>query len=135
MKNFIKEVLGWIGNIWASPVTVCNVIFSLACGAKIVSSAGGVIELLASSNGPQANFFRTHRFAAYTCGTSIVYRDRVLMAKPRLRRHEMRHILQFQIFGVSMVILYPLASLIQRIRGKHAYSDNFFELDAKRHES
>lgn len=135
MKDLIKKVLTWVGNAWASPVTVCNVLFSLACGATLVRYADGVVELMASNDGLQASFFHKYRFAAYTLGTSIVYRDRVLMAKPRLRRHEMRHVLQFRVLGVLMIMLYPLVSLVQLLRGKSAYGDNLFELDANRHEN
>ena len=134
MKNLVKKMLAWIGNVWVCPVTVCNVLFSFVCGARIVRYNDGVVELIASDVGPQSWFFRKYRFAAYTSGTSIVYRDVAIFSKPRIYRHEMRHVLQFRILGLLMLVLYPAASGLALIIGKSPYYDNLFEVDARKHE-
>lgn len=47
-----------------------------------------------------------------------------------LRIHENRHTAQAQIFGATLLVLYPLASLLAVCQGQDFHDGNLFELDA-----
>lgn len=45
-------------------------------------------------------------------------------------RHELVHVGQFEKWGPALLLAYPTASLLARLRGGHHYRDNRFELEA-----
>jgi hypothetical protein len=68
------------------------------------------------------------RFSAITFGHVIIGRDHAALA--RCRCHERIHVLQYERWGVLLLVLYPLSSLVQLLRGRHPYRDNAFEREA-----
>jgi hypothetical protein len=53
----------------------------------------------------------------------------------KIRRHERVHVAQYERWGLLFFLAYPLSSLWQLIRGRRAYWDNHFEVEARRHSS
>lgn len=47
------------------------------------------------------------------------------------RDHEHVHVAQYERWGVVFFVAYPLASLWQVLRGRDAYWDNPFEVEAR----
>jgi hypothetical protein len=45
--------------------------------------------------------------------------------------HELVHVRQYERWGVALFIAYPAASLWQWVRGRRAYWDNPFEVEAR----
>lgn len=68
------------------------------------------------------------RFSAITFGHVIIGRDHAALA--RCRSHEHVHVRQYERWGVLLLVLYPVSSLIQLLRGRHPYRDNAFEREA-----
>jgi len=48
-----------------------------------------------------------------------------------LLSHELVHVKQWKKYGFLFAILYPMASLLALVRGKHYYRDNRFEREAE----
>jgi hypothetical protein len=46
--------------------------------------------------------------------------------------HELVHVDQWERWGPAFVIAYPLATLAALARGRHHYTDNHFEVEARR---
>lgn len=55
------------------------------------------------------------------------YRDELVW----LLSHELVHVQQWRKYGILFAILYPMASLLALIKGKHYYRDNRFEREAE----
>lgn len=134
LRKKLLDVAYWMGIVWAFPLTVLQLASCLAFGCKVIRYDRGVFELVASTTGPHAWFFKKFGFAGLTMGTCILYRTLKLSAMPRLTHHEMRHVHQYMVFGSLMVVLYPAASLYALLATGNAYSDNVFEIDASMHE-
>lgn len=52
----------------------------------------------------------------------------------RLRAHEQAHVAQYERWGPLFLVAYPLAGLAAWLRGRDAYHDNPFEVQARRAE-
>ena len=50
----------------------------------------------------------------------------------RLRAHEHAHVRQYEQWGIFFLLAYPAASVWQWLRGRRAYVDNWFEVQARR---
>jgi hypothetical protein len=68
------------------------------------------------------------RFTAITFGHIIIGLDHPLLR--HLRAHELIHVQQYERWGVLFFPLYVTSSLVQLVRGRHPYLDNFFEREA-----
>lgn len=124
--------LRWLGQLWASPLTAAGLLHGLVLGARPRGIAGGAVELVAPRRGPLPWFFRSFHVSAYTWGSVIVFRDEALRADEELRRHEQAHVRQCWALGPLMIAAYPAASLWCVLRGRRAYRDNWFEVEARR---
>jgi hypothetical protein len=69
------------------------------------------------------------RFVAITFGHVVLGRSHNELS--RLRAHEHAHVRQYERWGVLFLLLYPASSLWQLLRGRRAYLDNVFEVDAR----
>ncbi len=70
---------------------------------------------------------------AMTLGHVVIAVD--LYAHERTRRHERVHVRQVERWGPIFLPAYGLASIVARLRGRHYYFDNVFEIEAYREAS
>jgi hypothetical protein len=94
----------------------------LLCGAR----ARGVRGVLEVSGGV---FMRWLPFDAITLGHVVL--ARTPRAMRRLRRHERVHVRQCERWGPAFFPAYLLAGAWQWLRGRRAYWDNPFEIEAR----
>ncbi|MEX1167329.1 MAG: signal peptide prediction [Hydrogenophaga sp.] len=87
---------------------------------------GGVIEIAALPDAPR----RPWPFSAITLGHVIVGTHP--QALERLRAHERVHVRQCERWGPLFLPAYLLAGAWQWVRGRRAYWDNPFEVEARR---
>ena len=118
---------GWV-LLWASPTSLVGLALGLALlpfGAR-AKWVGGVLEIAAQKQAPQ----RRWPFAAITLGHVIVGTH--AMELERLRAHEQVHVKQCECWGPLFLPAYLLAGAWQWARGRRAYWDNPFEVEARR---
>lgn len=112
---------------WASPTTCVG----LAAGALALLTGGraqwrrGAIEF---HGGFWGWYFTRTGFAAMTLGHAIVGRDADCLDSAR--DHEHVHVRQVERWGPFFLPAYLLASAWAWKRGKRAYRDNVFEVEA-----
>lgn len=118
----------WALWLWASPNTLIGLGFGLLLvpfGARL-RIVDGVIEIAALLHAPR----RRWPFAAITFGHVILgTHARELQ---RLRAHERVHVRQCERWGPLFLPAYLLAGAWQWVRGRRAYWDNPFEVEARR---
>lgn len=122
-----------LGYAWAAPCTLLG----LALALPAVAFAGarwrcvqGVIEV-APGHGAAATAHRGG-FVAITLGHVVLGRSAAHLCE--LRVHEHAHVAQFERWGAVLLLAYPLAGAWQWLRGRRAYLDNPFEVQARRAE-
>lgn len=118
----------WALRLWASPNTLIGLAFGLLLvpfGARL-RIVDGVIEIAALRQAPR----RRWPFAAITFGHVILgTHARELQ---RLRAHERVHVRQCERWGPLFLPAYVLAGAWQWLRGRRAYWDNPFEVEARK---
>ena len=125
--TLIRFILTAVRYLWASPCSLIGLVgagFILLLGGD-VRSHGGV--LLASLPEPQRA--RSHRYDAITLGHVVLSRGARQLA--RLLDHELVHVRQFERWGPLLFVAYPISSFVQLLRGRDAYRDNYFEVQAR----
>jgi hypothetical protein len=119
--------------LWVLPVSLFGVLVAL-----IARSSGGTLRwvdgVLEVAGGWPAWVLRrgfpfSGTVAAITLGHVVAGVS--LEALTATRAHERAHVRQFERWGMLMVVLYPLASLLAWVRGGHPYLDNGFEREAR----
>lgn len=124
-----RALRGW-RLLWASPNSVIGLVLALAfaaVGARL-RTVDGVLEvaLAGRSRGGRSRL----PFVAITFGHVV------LGASPhdleRLRAHEHVHVRQCERWGPLFLPAYLLAGAWQWARGRRAYRDNPFEVEARR---
>lgn len=118
----------WALRLWASPTTLIGLAFGLLLlpfGARM-RLVDGVIEIAALRHAP----LRRWPFAAITFGHVILGTH--AQELQRLRAHERVHVRQCERWGPLFLPAYLLAGAWQRMRGRDAYWDNPFEVEARR---
>ena len=118
----------WALRLWASPNTLIGLAFGLLLvpfGARL-QIVDGVIEIAARPHAPR----RRWPFAAITFGHVIVGTH--AQELQRLRAHEHVHVRQCERWGPLFLPAYALAGVWQWVRGRRAYWDNPFEVEARR---
>lgn len=112
--------------LWAAPGTLVGLL--LAAVSLALPRPGGWVLVATGSRG-FARLQARRDFRAITFGHLIIRTvrrgDEATPFSDRLRRHELVHVRQWEIFGPLMLVLYPLAS----VRG---YERNPFERWARR---
>lgn len=68
-------------------------------------------------------------YAAITFGHVVIAQSEECQSL--LRTHERVHVAQYEKWGPLFFIAYPMESVLQRLRGKHPYLDNRFEVSAR----
>ena len=118
----------WASLIWASP----NTLIGLALGLPLMPFGArmyivdGVIEIASRHRQPG----RRWPFAAITFGHVVLGTHPQELQ--RLRAHERVHVRQCERWGPLFLPAYALAGAWQWVRGRDAYRDNPFEVEARR---
>lgn len=117
---------------WVAPCTalgLCAAAPAFAFGgtAKVVD---GVLEVPLSRNKRPNAILGALPFNAITLGHVVIAKTQVELE--RLRSHEHAHVRQYEFWGVFFLLAYPAASFWQMLKGRRAYSDNWFEVQARR---
>ena len=114
--------------LWASPNTLIGLVLGLLLlplGARF-RRVDGVLEIAALRRLPR----RRWPFAAITFGHVILGTH--AQDLERLRAHELVHVRQCERWGPLFLPAYLLAGVWQWVRGRDAYWDNPFEVEARR---
>ena len=118
--------------IWAAP---CSII-GLAVAASIVALGGKAkyssIALEVTFRPSEAQCRKLARmlpFHAITLGHVIIaVTEHDLNC---LRAHELIHVQQYERWGVAFFVAYAASSIWQLLKGRKAYWDNYFEVQAR----
>ena len=117
---------------WAAPCSAIGLFFGafiILFGGRI-TRASGIVEITWRDNkescGRLANSLR---FRAITFGHAVI----AVTAEElhRMREHELVHVRQYERWGAAFLMAYPLAGVWQWLRGRQAYRDNYFEVQAR----
>lgn len=117
----------WLRVLWTAP----NTLIGLALGMALLPAGArwrrvdGVLEITALRRSPR----RSWPFAAITLGHVIVATHAAELQ--RLRAHERVHVRQSERWGPLFLPAYLLAGAWQWGRGRRAYWDNPFEVEAR----
>lgn len=114
--------------LWALPNSLVGLAFGLVLwplGARM-RRVDGVLEIAVFSQRPR------HRwpFDAITLGHVVLGTH--AQELDRLRAHERVHVRQYERWGLLFLPAYLLAGAWQWVRGRSAYWDNPFEVEARR---
>ena len=117
--------------LWAAPCTAVGVVLGtpLLCAGASIRLQAGVVEIAFNGKGRGiAGLLDRLPFSAVTFGhvvLAVTHKEHA-----RLREHERVHVRQYEVWGPLLFLLYPASSLFQVLRGRHAYYDNCFEIQA-----
>lgn len=109
--------------LWAAPSSLIG--FVLALGFRRWSWRGGVL-LVEGARWPRRLGWR---YRAITFGHVVLCVDEI---SDDVWEHELVHVRQYETWGAFFLPLYLMASVWARLRGRHHYRDNHFELAARR---
>jgi hypothetical protein len=116
---------------WALPATATGLLLSLvafATGAR-GRLVEGAIEIAGGGIGRFLSVLPHRcRFGAITFGHVIIGTDHDILAS--LRAHEHVHVRQYERWGALFFPLYLASSLVQIVRGRDPYLNNFLEREA-----
>ena len=116
--------------LWAAPCSAVGLVLAfpgLLLGGGSASLVNGVIEVSLAGFLRRIGHSRLP-FRAVTFGHVIIGTSRSSLR--RLRPHESVHVRQYEVWGASFFIAYPLSSLLQILRGRNPYWHNWFEMQA-----
>lgn len=121
----------WLRYAWAAPYSLLGLLLGLvavAFGARVRVCAGA----LEVSGGLWGEWLKrlpsAVSFSAITFGHVILGTDPASLAC--LREHEHVHVRQYERWGPLYVPAYLLSSLLELLRGRNPYRDNYFEREA-----
>ena len=117
--------------LWALPASLVGLLLTLPAlaGGATVRRIDGTLEIAGRPIDRAVRLLPAGmRFSAITFGHVIIGCDHAALA--RCRCHERVHVMQYERWGVLLLVLYPLSSLVQLVRGRHPYRDNAFEREA-----
>lgn len=121
-----------LGHLWMLPLSLLGAFVALVGGVKFAGARGGALIFMAKQGGLVDWVFSS----TGTAGAGGLYGAFIFVksTEDRLIRHELRHMAQAMVFGVFQPILYALHSAWLLAKGRNAYWDNAFEVDARRAE-
>lgn len=117
---------------WAGPCSLVGLAFAgavLLCGGRARRNAGTLEVSLHRNRSAEGWLLRALPFRAITLGHVIVAATPQELA--RLRAHELVHVRQYERWGPVFFFAYAASSLWQLLRGRRAYWDNHFEVEAR----
>lgn len=118
---------------WASPYTALGLAFGvlvMACGGSVRRQDGCIEFSLKRSPSHCGRLLQRLPYRAITLGHVLVAVTSVEMNG--LRAHEHVHVRQYEKWGALFGPAYLLSSVWQWVRGRRAYWDNPFEVEARR---
>lgn len=127
-QRFQRLLVRWVRVLWASPTSLIGLALGLTLlplGAR-AKWVNGALEIAALKQAPQ----RRWPFAAITFGHVILGTHASELE--RLHTHERVHVQQSERWGPLFLPAYLLAGAWQWARGRNAYWDNPFEVEARR---
>lgn len=118
--------------LWASPCSAIGLV--LASVPCLLGASGrlrrGVLEVAFSEpNHALAQWLLRLPYAGITFGHVVLAPTHQL--QDALRAHERAHVAQYEAWGPMFLIVYPLSSLVQVLRGRRGHADNHFEVQAR----
>ena len=116
---------------WAAPCTavgLCLFAPALLLGAR-ARMVEGCIEIALARDDGARGWVRRLPFNAITFGHVVAGVNAAEL--DRLRLHERAHVAQYERWGLLFLVAYPASSLWQLLRGRPAYFDNGFEVQAR----
>ena len=128
MHITIQYAIWVLVRLWAAPYTLFGLAVGIALRGKL-QWVGGVVEL----HGPRVAWVLNRRpvaAIAITLGHCVLGQTQAGL--DITRRHERVHVRQYERWGVAMGIAYLAASAWLWLRGRDAYRDNPFEIEAFR---
>ena len=116
---------------WAAPYTVVGLVLGLL--VILLGGSGrvqqGVLEFGGGRLGRRLSRLRApFAFSAITIGHVVLGLDHPTLAA--VRAHEQVHVRQYERWGPLFVPAYLLSSLVELLRGRRPYLDNWFEREA-----
>jgi hypothetical protein len=127
-----EQAVRFIRYLWAAPCTLAGLM--LIAPAFLVGAfarrVDGVIEIAAPAAMQGSRWLESLPFNAITLGHMVFATS--VMELERLRAHEHAHVRQYEQWGIFFLLAYPAASVWQWLRGRRAYVDNWFEVQARR---
>lgn len=117
--------------LWAAPCTVIGLLLAapVFLHGTLTRVVDGVIEIAPRPRGQGSRWIGMLPFNAITFG-HVVFGTSVQVLE-RLRAHEHAHVRQYERWGAAFLLAYPASSLWQWARGRRAYADNWFEVQAR----
>lgn len=109
--------------LWALPASALGLILSLGFDRRTLRDG---LLLAEGARWPRRLGWR---YRAITFGHVVLSVDEM---DDDTWSHELVHCRQFERWGIFMFVSYPCASLWARVRGRHHYRDNPFEVAARR---
>jgi hypothetical protein len=119
--------------LWVLPVTLAGLVLGLMARGSGGAWQGvnGVLEVAGGwpARVLQRGFPFSGPVLAITLGHVVLGVSKGALEHTRL--HERAHVRQFERWGVLLLVLYPLASVLAGLRGGNPYRDNCFEREAR----
>ncbi|HYD34404.1 MAG TPA: signal peptide prediction [Methylophilaceae bacterium] len=122
--------------LWASPGSLVGLIVGvvlLLLGGKAKCMQGTLEVAFRKRHMHCGNLMRGLPFRAITFGHVILAITEEEL--DHLRAHERVHVRQYERWGIFFFPAYLASSLWQLLRGRRAYWDNYFEVQARRESS
>lgn len=118
--------------IWAAPCSFVGVVLGscvLLLGGKTKLSLGALEFTFRESEAACGKLAKSLAFRAITFGHVIIAVTENELTYSR--DHELVHVRQYERWGLAFFLAYPASSLWQLLRGRNAYWDNRFEIQAR----
>lgn len=101
----------------------------LLLGGRAIRSGGTLEVTFRDTHASAGRLVRSLQFRAVTLGHVIIAATRQELDS--MRAHERIHVQQYERWGPVFFFAYPASSLWQLLRGRRAYWDNHFEVEAR----
>jgi hypothetical protein len=128
----IQSILQIAKLAWASPCSVVGLLFAVVVillGGRAIRSSTTLEVTFRDSQAPRSRLMRLLPFRAITLGHVIIAITRQELE--HLRDHERIHVHQYERWGIFFFVAYVASSGWQLLRGRRAYWDNCFEVEAR----
>lgn len=128
----MKHWLEIVGLLWASPCSAVGLVLAaipLLVGGQARWSSGALEVTYRESQAACGRFAREFPFRGIVFGHVIlaVTREELRIIGP----HERVHVQQYECWGPLFFLAYGASSIWQLVRGRSAYWDNHFEVQAR----
>ena len=129
--RLVKLAIRAVPYVWAAPYSAVGLALGLTAlpfGAS-VRIRSGVLEFGGGLAGSWVSRLPApFAFSAITFGHVVLGIDHATLAL--VRTHEQVHVRQYERWGPFFIPAYLLSSLVQLLRGRNPYRDNYFEREA-----